>query len=241
MAQQLTSITTSPLDNEPPRLPLTNFDREPSWLSLINFDSVSLRPPLINFDSVSPRLHLIDFDSEPLWPPLINFDSEPSWQSLTLYSRALFILGPVTFQSLHVQDDLENSLSGYESLAPNLKEDSPYVARVATETYTDIVKSWKLDDSDAKKLLDVEIHTWMQIKSGRWSRPLEKEQLMRISAIIGLHRALHSCFNKDLANRWVKRSNTGPIFSGRKPIDVMIEGGLAVMIETRRYMESAGY
>ena len=117
---------------------------------------------------------------------------------------------------------------------------SMLIAQVATETYTDIVKAWKLDDSDAEKLLGVKTHTWMQIKSGKWRGPLEKEQLMRISAIIGLHRALHSCFNGDLANRWVKRPNAGSIFSGRKPIDVMIDGGLPVMIETRRYMKSAG-
>ena len=175
-------------------------------------------------------------DSVPPWLPFINPDSVPRRQAFTLRSGSPFTLSTVTFQPL--DDQIE---SGYEGLGVSLTEDSPYVARVATETYTDIVKAWKLDDSDAKKLLDVETHTWIQIKSETWSWPLEKEQLMRISAIIGLHRALHSCFNKDLANRWVKRPNTGPIFSGRKPIDVMIEGGLAVMIKTRRYMESAGY
>lgn len=175
-------------------------------------------------------------DSVPPWLPLIIPDSVPLRQAFTLRSGAPFTLGTVTFQPLDNQFE-----SGCEGLGFSLTEDSPYVVQVATETYTNIVKAWKLNDSDAKKLLDVETRTWMQIKSGTWSRPLEKEQLMRISAIMGLHRALHSCFNKDLANRWVKRSNTGPMFSGREPIDVMIEGGLAVMIKTRRYMESAGY
>ena len=56
---------------------------------------------------------------------------------------------------------------------------------------------------------------------------------MRISAIVNLYGALHSCFNDDLANRWVKRPNKGLIFSGRKPVDAMIEGGLPVIMEIR--------
>ena len=112
----------------------------------------------------------------------------------------------------------------------------PYTAQVATEVYAHIVGAWKLDDSDAEKLLSVNHQSWMRIKNGEWSGLLDREQLMRISAIIGLHEALHSCFNEDLANSWVKRPNTGSIFSGRKPIEVMIEGGLPVMIEARDYM-----
>lgn len=111
-----------------------------------------------------------------------------------------------------------------------------YTAEVAAEVYALIVEAWKLGDSDAERLLDVDSKTWMRIKSGKWNGLLDREQLMRISAIIGLHEALHSCFNEELANRWVKRPNTGPMFSGRKPLDVMIEDGLPTMIKARDYM-----
>ncbi len=111
-----------------------------------------------------------------------------------------------------------------------------YVAQVATEAYARIVEAWKLDDSDARKMLAVNHQTWMQIKNGKWSGLLNQEQLMRISAVIGLYKALHSCFNNDLADRWIKRPNTGWIFSGRKPVDVLIEGGLPAMVKTRRYI-----
>ena len=111
-----------------------------------------------------------------------------------------------------------------------------YVAQVATETYALIVEAWKLDDSDARKMLDVNHQTWMQIKNGKWSGLLDQEQLMRVSAVIGLYKALHSCFRSDLADCWIKRPNTGRIFSGRKPVDVLIEGGLPTMLETRHYL-----
>ena len=142
-------------------------------------------------------------------------------------------------QLSHVHAGSGNVASDSESPVMNHVADSHYIAEVALEVYTHIVESWKLDDSGAEKMLAVDSNAWMQIKNGTWSGSLGQEQLMRISAVIGLHRALHSCFNESLANRWVKRPNTGPIFSGDKPIDVMIKGGLQVMIKVRRYMSSS--
>lgn len=142
-------------------------------------------------------------------------------------------------QLSHAHLGSENVASDSKSPSVNQVADPHYIAEVALEVYAHIVKAWELDDSNAERLLDVDSDTWMQIKNGTWSESLEQEQLMRISAVMGLHRALHSCFNESLANRWVKRPNTGPIFSGEKPIDVMIKGGLQVMIKVRHYMSSS--
>ena len=114
--------------------------------------------------------------------------------------------------------------------------DAVYLAQVATKAYTRVVKAWQLDDLSARRMISVDSQTWTQIKNGAWNKLLEREQLMRISAVVNLYGALHSCFNDDLANRWVKLPNKGLIFSGRKPVDVMIEGGLPVMVEIRHYI-----
>ena len=110
------------------------------------------------------------------------------------------------------------------------------MAQVAAKAYARVVKAWQLDGPSAREMISVDSHAWRQIQNGTWSRPFEREQLMRISAIVNLYGALHSCFNGDLANRWVKRPNKGVMFSGRKPVDVMIEGGLPVMMEIRHYV-----
>ena len=111
-----------------------------------------------------------------------------------------------------------------------------YIAKVAAKVCAGIVKAWRLDDSDAEKMLAIDSSAWVRIKNEKWNGLFDEEQLMRISAVIALYKALHSCFNNDLADRWIKRPNTGSIFSGRKPIDIMIEGGLPAMLKTRRYL-----
>lgn len=137
-------------------------------------------------------------------------------------------------QPFHI--GLENAISGFKIRAGSRVADPRYITQVAIEVYAHIVEAWKLNDSDARKMLGVGPESWVQIKNGTWSEVLNQEQLMRISAIIGLYKALHSCFSEDLANHWVKRPNTESMFSGRKPIDVMIEEGLPVMIRARDYM-----
>ena len=116
--------------------------------------------------------------------------------------------------------------------------DENQVAQVATEAYARIVEAWKIDDSVAREMISVDPQTWMQIKNGTWNGSLDQEQLMRISAVIGLYDALHSYFNDDLADRWVTMPNKGPMFSGRKPVDIMSDGGLPMMIKTRHYSDA---
>ena len=96
------------------------------------------------------------------------------------------------------------------------------------------IEAWGLTDSDARKVLAVDRQTWMGIKSGTWEGSLNREQLKRIATVTAIYNALYSCFGTD-ANRWAKRPNTGPIFSGRKPLDVMIEKGLPIMKKARSH------
>ncbi|MCY4035805.1 MAG: hypothetical protein OXF29_09130, partial [Hyphomicrobiales bacterium] len=77
-----------------------------------------------------------------------------------------------------------------------------------------------------------------RMKDGTWSGSLNQDQSMRLSAIIGLYKALHLYFSDNIADSWVTLPNKGPLFSGRKPVDVMIEGGLPIMMDTRNYVDA---
>ena len=109
---------------------------------------------------------------------------------------------------------------------------------VAIKAYVRLVRAWKLTNPIAGKLISVSPRTWTRMKDGTWSGSLNQDQSMRLSAIIGLYKALHLYFSGNIADSWVTLPNKGPLFSGRKPVDVMIEGGLPIMMDTRNYVDA---
>ena len=117
-------------------------------------------------------------------------------------------------------------------------EDRARLSGVALKAFRAIVEHWALSNSEAAALLGISDSTWDRIKRGAWDQPLSQDQLTRASATIGVYKGLHLLFADEMADRWPKLSNRGPIFQRRSPIDAMIEGGIPVMIETRRYVDA---
>lgn len=118
------------------------------------------------------------------------------------------------------------------------QRDSRRIASVAAKAYARIIAAWNLRNEDAAELIAVSSRTWSRIKSQEWSGRLSKDQLMRISAITGLYKALHLYFGDELADKWITLNNTGPTFSGRTPTEKMIDGGLPAIMETRDYVDA---
>jgi uncharacterized protein (DUF2384 family) len=118
--------------------------------------------------------------------------------------------------------------------APDRERLSP----VAIKAFRNIMEQWSLTNAEAATLLGVSESTWDRIKRGGWDQPLSQDQLTRASATIGVYKGLRLLFADDMAVRWVKLANTGSIFQRRTPIDAMIEGGIPLMLETRRYVDA---
>lgn len=118
--------------------------------------------------------------------------------------------------------------------APDRERLSP----VAIKAFRKIVEQWTLTNAEAAMLLGVSESTWDRIKRGAWDQPLSQDQLTRASAMIGIHKGLRLLFADDMALRWPKLANTGPIFQRRPPVEAMIEGGIPLMLETRRYVDA---
>jgi hypothetical protein len=87
-------------------------------------------------------------------------------------------------------------------------------------------------------LLGVSPSTWDRIKTGSWGQALSQDQLTRASALIGTFKGLHLLFADDMADRWIGLRNAGPLFENRTPLETMIEGGIPVMLEVRRYIDA---
>ena len=109
---------------------------------------------------------------------------------------------------------------------------------VAIRAFKALSEQWGLTGLEAAALLGVSESTWDRIKRGQWKQPLSQDQLTRASAAIGLYKGLKLLFADDMALRWPRLVNTGPIFQRRNPIESMIEGGIPAMLETRRYIDA---
>lgn len=117
-------------------------------------------------------------------------------------------------------------------------EDRTRLSPPALRAFRALAGQWMLSNAEAAALLGVSESTWDRIKRGSWDQPLSQDQLTRASAAIGLYKGLHLLFVDAMADRWPKLANTGPIFRARSPIDAMIEGGIPVMLETRRHVDA---
>ncbi len=101
-----------------------------------------------------------------------------------------------------------------------------------------LVDAWSGSNAEGAALLGVSESTWDRMKGGKWDGTLSQDQLTRASALIGVFKGLHLLFANDMADRWPKLVNRGPIFDRKTPIEAMIEGGIPRMIETRQYIDA---
>jgi hypothetical protein len=108
----------------------------------------------------------------------------------------------------------------------------------ALQAVRNLALAWKLTGDDAAVLLGVSPSTWDRIRSENWKQSLSQDQLTRVSALVGIFKGLHLLFADGMADRWPLLPNAGPLFGNRAPIATMVEGGIPVMLEVRRYVDA---
>lgn len=109
---------------------------------------------------------------------------------------------------------------------------------VALKAYTRAAEAWKLTQKEAAWLADMSESTWKRAKKPGFTGELTKDQLLRLSAVIGIYKSLELYFSEPLAKTWFTRPNTGPLFSGSRPIDTAIQGGLPQILSIRTYLDA---
>lgn len=112
------------------------------------------------------------------------------------------------------------------------------VRAVALKAYARIVDAWGLTGQEAADLADMSISTWKRAKRPGFGGDLSRDQMLRLSAIVGLYKALELYFDAALARQWVTRANSGPEFDGVRPLDAMIAGGLPKILRVRGYVDA---
>ena len=109
---------------------------------------------------------------------------------------------------------------------------------VALKAYARVADAWSLSLREAAGLADMSESTWKRARKPGFTGELTKDQLLRLSAVIGIYKSLELYFSGQLARSWFARANTGPLFGGARPIDAAIEGGLPQILAIRTYLDA---
>jgi uncharacterized protein (DUF2384 family) len=101
-----------------------------------------------------------------------------------------------------------------------------------------VADAWGLGLREAARLADMSESTWKRARKPDFAGELTRDQLLRLSAVIGIYKALELYFADPLARAWFTRPNAGPLFAGQRPLDSAIDGGLPQILAIRTYLDA---
>jgi uncharacterized protein (DUF2384 family) len=128
----------------------------------------------------------------------------------------------------------------FAPLTPGRKtpRDPGHLSGPGIRAFFRIGQEWDLSVEEQMDLLGLESRStyfsWKRAQDARLSR----DQLERVSHILGIYKALRVLFPADSqANAWVKKPNTGSLFEGRRALDVMRQG-IRDLFAVRAYLDA---
>ena len=123
---------------------------------------------------------------------------------------------------------------------PNLTDSATRkrLSVAAIEAFLDISDKWGLGSRDARLLLGgISSGRYYALKKNRRGL-LTQDELTRLSLLIGIFQALNTLFSEKLANQWISRPNSNPMFKNQPPLVFLIQGGMPGMLSVRRLLDS---
>jgi len=109
----------------------------------------------------------------------------------------------------------------------------------ALRTFFRIAAIWDLSVQEQMTLLGLTARSTFF----KWKKDpntvLPKDTLERISYVLGVYKALQLLLpDEKAADRWVRRPNAAPLFSGRSALDRMLSGQVADLFVVRQYLDA---
>jgi uncharacterized protein (DUF2384 family) len=111
-------------------------------------------------------------------------------------------------------------------------------AAVALKAWSRIARAWSLTLGEAAALADMSESTWKRARKPGFAGDLTQDQMLRLSALVGIYKALALYFSEEVASRWIGLPNRGPLFDGARPVDTMIAEGLPQFLRVRDYLDA---
>ena len=108
----------------------------------------------------------------------------------------------------------------------------------AIRLFLNVADAWGLNVAERRVLLgDIARATYHNWQSGKVGT-LGRDQIERVSLVLGIHKALRLLFADDgAALRWLRSANRDIAFAGRSPLDRALRGGIDDLYTVRRYLD----
>lgn len=100
-----------------------------------------------------------------------------------------------------------------------------------------IADVWRVSRSERATLLATTPRSIDRWKKSAESADLTRDQLERISYLLGIYAGLHAILaESQLADDWIRRPNAD--FGGGSPLDRMLAGNVGDLADVRRYVDA---
>lgn len=110
-------------------------------------------------------------------------------------------------------------------------------------TFKAIVDRWGLSEIERRRILGEPArstyHAWIRKAELGENLTLPLDTLLRISAILGIHKALGILFIREReALAWLRSPHGGPLFGGQSPMALILSGTQDGILQVRRYLDA---
>ncbi|GGK45136.1 MbcA/ParS/Xre antitoxin family protein [Salinarimonas ramus] len=111
-------------------------------------------------------------------------------------------------------------------------------------TFLSICDVWRLTEAERLRILGAPgrstYHDWAKAAREHRDLALSLDTLTRISAILGIYRALLILEGDDASSvRWLRSQHGAPVFAGRPPLELVTDGSLDALLTVRRFLDAA--
>lgn len=109
--------------------------------------------------------------------------------------------------------------------------------------FLEIADLWQLSEKDRLAVLGQPsrsaFYGWVRKAQDREDLSLGLDVLLRISAVLGIHKALTILFHSpDQAVLWLRGAHDGVPFTGQAPVDFITSGTQDGLLTVRRYLDA---
>ena len=109
--------------------------------------------------------------------------------------------------------------------------------------FLNIADEWRLSEHERLRVLGFPARStfraWTAKVRQKTDITLSADELIRISAVLGIYKALKIIFPRDEdAARWLRSSNTGSMFGGQAPLALVTSGTQDTLMLVRRYLDA---